>query len=67
MSKANDSSIEKKLEELRQQVEWFESDEFTIDEALERFEKASKLADEVASELREVKNKVTVLQEKFTQ
>ena len=68
MSKAsNPVAIEAKLQQLRELVAWFESEEFVIDEALERFATAQKLAEEVEKELQEVKNKVTVLKEKFDQ
>ncbi|MGK2896125.1 MAG: exodeoxyribonuclease VII small subunit [Candidatus Saccharimonadales bacterium] len=67
MSKPSSQPIEDKLANLREAVRWFESDEFTVDEALKRFEAAKTLAEDIEHELEEVKNTVTVLKEKFTQ
>lgn len=66
-NKSDTQSIEEKLANLRAEVQWFEGDEFTVDEAMKRFEQAKKLADEIERELEEVKNTVTVLKEKFAQ
>lgn len=67
MSKTTNVPIEQKLQHLRARVEWFEGEDFTIDEALARFEAAEQLAADIENELQAVKNKVTVLQEKFAE
>lgn len=69
MSKASETepTIEAKLEQLRTAVQWFESEDFTVEEAMSRFEAASKLATEIEHELEAVKNTVTVLKEKFSE
>lgn len=64
MSQKNES-IEDKMVKLRQLVEWFESDDFSLTEATDMFEKANKLAREVEHDLSEMKNKVTTLKESF--
>lgn len=68
MSKPSSNlSIEEKLAQLREAVQWFEGEEFTVDEAMKRFEVAQKLAEDIERELSEVKNTVSVLKEKFAQ
>lgn len=59
--------IHERLAELDKLVEWFESEEFTLEEAIERFEQASGLAETIRQELSEYKNEITVLKQKFDQ
>lgn len=58
-------TIEEKMEALRAAAAWFESDDFTLSTAAERFEAAAKLAREIERDLSEMENIVTVLQESF--
>ena len=51
-----------KLDEL---VEWFDSDEFELELALDRFKEAEKLAAEIEQNLMELKNEVNVIKKKF--
>jgi exonuclease VII small subunit len=53
------------MEELRGLAAWFESDEFTLSTAAERFEAAAKLAREIEHDLSEMENTVNVLKESF--
>lgn len=46
-------------------VAWFESDEFVLEEATERFEAAKRLADEIDENLATLKNEIVVLKQKF--
>ncbi len=62
---SSESNITKKMQQLRELVDWFESDEFSLEAASKKFEAANKLASEIETELTNVKNKVTVLKEKF--
>ncbi|MGB3945504.1 MAG: hypothetical protein WBK76_01560 [Candidatus Saccharimonadales bacterium] len=58
-------TIEEKMEELRSQAAWFESDEFSISLAKDKFESAAKLAREIESDLADMENQVTILKESF--
>ncbi len=58
-------TIEEKMEELRSQAAWFESDEFSISHAKDKFESAAKLAREFESDLADMENQVTILKESF--
>jgi exodeoxyribonuclease VII small subunit len=62
---AKNKTIEEKMEELRGLAAWFESDEFTLSTAAERFEAAAKLAREIEHDLSEMENTVNVLKESF--
>ncbi len=65
MSDKSNETVAKKLARLGELVAWFESDEFVLEEAIERFKEAQKLADEVEADLSKLKNEITVLKKKF--
>lgn len=65
MSEKSNETVSKKLAKLSDLVAWFESDDFVLEEAIERFKKAQKLADEVEADLSKLKNEITVLKKKF--
>lgn len=65
MSEKNNETVAKKLVKLSELVAWFESDDFILEEAVQRFKDAEKLADEIENDLAELKNEITVLKKKF--
>lgn len=67
MSDKNSETVAKKLARLSELVAWFESDDFVLEEAVERFKTAQKLADEIESDLANLKNEIIVLKKKFDQ
>lgn len=60
-------TISDKLAELQEIIAGFESDSLEVEAALERFERGSKLSEEIRAELAELKTKVTVLKDRFDQ
>lgn len=64
MSEKN-KTIEAKMNELREAAAWFESDEFSLTTASEKFEAASKLAREIEHDLQKMENQITVLKRSF--
>lgn len=58
-------SLQEKLAELDALVDWFNNDDFALEEAVERFKKADALAKEIESDLAGIKNEITVLAERF--
>ena len=62
MSSKNEKTINQKIEELRQMVAWFD---FDIEQAIERYQAAEKLASDIEKDLNGLRNKITVLKEKF--
>lgn len=59
--KTKTKSIEKQLSELDAAVEWFYGDDFSLDEALEKYQSAAKLAEKIESDLEHLKNEVKVI------
>lgn len=60
-----DKTLQDKLAELDELVDWFNNDEFALEEAVERFKKADALAREIEDDLAKIKNEITVLAERF--
>jgi exodeoxyribonuclease VII small subunit len=58
-------TIQDKIAELNQQVAWFDSDEFELEKAVDKFSEAEKLAEEIEQDLTGLKNEITVLKQKF--
>lgn len=63
----NTKTIEVKMIELDTLVAWFDSDDFSLEKALETYKKAEALATEIEKELDEYKNEIVVLKKKFDQ
>lgn len=62
MSKnAAKNSIEAKIKHLDESVEWFYSEDFSLDQALQKYQDANKLAQEITKDLSELKNQVEVI------
>jgi len=64
MSSTN-KSIQDKTVELTKLVAWFDSDEFTLEAALDKFKEAEKLAIEVEQDLLSLKNEIKIVKQKF--
>lgn len=64
MSEKNET-VSRKLTRLSELVAWFESDDFVLEEAVDRFTEAQKLADEIEEDLSKLKNEIVVLKKKF--
>ena len=58
-------SISKRMEELEEKMNWFKGDEFTLDEAAERYAEVEKMADEIEEILMEMQNSVELIQNRF--
>ncbi len=54
----NKGKIAKKQEKLQELLEWFSSDEFNVDEAIEKFSEAQKISSEIESILQDQENKI---------
>lgn len=59
-------SLNSKISELDKQVEWFYSDEFELEQAVNKYKQALKLAKEIEKDLDELKNEIKVLNEDFS-
>jgi len=58
-------NLREKLDELQRIVADFDRDDLSIEQALEQFEKGSKLSEEIETQLGELKTKITVLKERL--
>lgn len=61
----NNKTIQQKIGELDELVAWFDSDEFTLETALDKFKTAEKLAEEIEQDLAALKNEITVVKQRF--
>lgn len=66
MTKSN-LTIQDKTQQLEQLVAWFDSDDFVLEQALDRFKAAEKLATDIEADLTTLKNDIEVVQQKFDQ
>lgn len=58
-------SISEKMANLDRLLSWFDSDDFALETAIEKFHEAETLANEIERDLMEVKNTITVVAERF--
>ncbi len=65
--KKNDMTISDKMAKLGELVAWFDSDEFQLETALEKFAEAEALAQEIEEDLTHLKNDIEVVKKKFDQ
>lgn len=66
MSVKNESSVSEKTAKLNELVAWFDSDDFELEKALEKFKEAEKLAEEIEQDLQALKNDIEIVKAKFT-
>lgn len=64
MSKEN-KSIQDKLSELAKLVAWFDSDDFTLETAIDKFKEAEELAETIEKDLTVIKNDIKIIKQKF--
>lgn len=64
--KENKKSINQKIEELDKKMEWFYSDDFSLDDASEKYKDSIKLAKEIEKDLSNLKNEIEILSEDFS-
>ena len=62
----NQPSITSKINDLDQRIQWFYSDDFSLDQALDNYNTATKLAKEINSELENLKNSIEVISRDFS-
>lgn len=56
-------TINDKIAELDHALEWFYGDDFRLDQALEKYQSASKMAGEIDRELTNLKNQVELVED----
>ena len=59
-------SLNQKIEKLDAEVEWFYSDEFKLEDAVEKYKGAAELANSIKDDLEKLKSEIQVLSEDFS-
>lgn len=59
-------SLNQKIEKLDAEVEWFYSDEFKLEDAVEKYKGAAELANSIKDDLEKLKNEIQVLSKDFS-
>ena len=54
------------MQKLENLTAWFTSEDFSIDDALDKYKEAQSLAREIESDLQNLRNEITILAEDFT-
>lgn len=65
MSDTNNEGVAGKLARLDELVAWFDSDEFELEQAIERFKAAEELAADIEKDLSELKNSIEIVKARF--
>ena len=65
MSVKNNLSVAEKTAKLNELVAWFNSDDFELEQALDKFTEAEKLAAEIENDLLALKNRIELVKAKF--
>jgi exonuclease VII small subunit len=64
MPKEN-KSIQDKMIELSKLVEWFDSEAFSLEKALDKFKTAEVMAETIEHDLKALKNDIQIVKQKF--
>ena len=62
-SESASPTITEKIAQLDQSIEWFYGDDFSLEQALDKYQSAAALAQDIKQDLAELKNKVEVLED----
>lgn len=58
MNKKSETTIEEKIAQLEAMVAWFDSDEFVLEQALDKYETARQLAAEIEHDVTELRHTI---------
>lgn len=58
-------TIQEKTAELSELVAWFDSEDFTLETALDKFKDAEALAESIEKDLRALKNDIQIVKQNF--
>ena len=63
---AEKPTLNQKIAQLDEAVEWFYGEDFSLDQASNKYQAAAKLAKDIEQDLTELKNHIAVLDKDFT-
>lgn len=61
----NNQTVQDKIIELKQLVDWFDGDDFSLEASIDQFKKAERLAKEIETDLKSLQNEITVVKKSF--
>ena len=64
---SKNETINEKIARLNHDIEWFYGDEFSLDEAMDKYKKAIQLSENIESDLNNLKNQIEILSQDFSQ
>jgi len=64
MSSTN-KTIQDKISQLNKLIDWFDSDEFVLEAAVDKYKEAEKIAAEIENDLSSLKNEIQIVKQKF--
>lgn len=67
MSETNKLTISEKTALLDTLIAWFDSDDFQLEDALDKFAEAEKLAADIEADLLSLKNDIEIVKAKFNE
>jgi exonuclease VII small subunit len=65
-AKKEEKTLNQKITDLDNKVEWFDGDDFKLEEATGKYKETLTLAKEIEEDLNNLKNEIEVLAEDFT-
>lgn len=65
MAKEQSKTVQQELADLSEMIAWFQSDEFSLEEAVTTYKKAEALAKKIDDDLQGLKNEITVIKQRF--
>ncbi len=60
-------TVQEKLQILSELVAWFQSSDFSLEKAVDKYKEAEALANEVETDLNDLKNEITIVKKRFDQ
>lgn len=63
---SKEKTIQQKSDNLSQLIDWFDSEDFTLEQAVDKFKQAKKLADDIEDDLNKIKNDINVVKTDFS-
>lgn len=57
------NTVQDRLVQLSEMIAWFQGDEFSLEEAIEKYKEAEALAASVEEDLTKLKNEITVIRQ----
>lgn len=64
-NKVQQKTVQEKMNQLSELVAWFQGSNFSLEEAVDHYKQAEKLAEEIQADLTNLKNDIKVIKRQF--